>query len=334
MKQIFLSMISVLFLFSGVWSADSTEVQQKSTWNLFASWSFGWTHYDAKDLNQVMELLASQSGERGLRKYEVDGFDGHPRNAAVMGMQWKNWQLGLEAEFWVENFTQKEVPFYSDRDDDPRYGPDFVINCAMFRDPNWVPFDAGVSKAACLEGRETFTLIPLTLQLSYLWKMASWFHLSPGYGVGIMAGKTELEVKTDFLGLGARPDEHLIFSLYPGINLLQKIWVDWELKPASWVGIDLRTGWRFSKLDHLEVKDAKGESTLFELVLGEKVEDGKQIYIRQYCNGSQELILTSPENAVGTCRDSEGQKKDSYHLVQGDFSGWYAAMKLNLYWGL
>jgi hypothetical protein len=95
------------------------------------------------------------------------------------------------------------------------------------------------------------------------------------------------------------------------------------------LGITARYGYRLSKLAKAELRDQEGESRIFRTVFPD-AKDGARLYIH-----------TLPDPAipksiyVGTEADAKERAShdgSDFHLVQGDFTGWFASLKLNLYW--
>ena len=300
------------------------------SWGFFASYSYGYTHYLAKDLNDVMQALERQSAEAaGLNHYQVDNFNGHPRQAAMLGWFWRKWSLGLEAEAWVEDFRQHNIPFYMNRDLDTRFTPDARISCADLHAPGFEPVQGGT--AGCIDAQEIFNIVPLTLQLGRsfpLWRERLW--LTAGLGAGVLAGDARLIVTTDFLGQDSRPDDTLDVVLYPGVNLVGKAFLELEYRPIPFLGISLKGGYRHSGMDHVEIRDKKGESFLFGLILTNDgtITNGDRAYlIRSQASGQDQLVLRAPPTQAEI--HAASLSGSSFTPVQGDFSGWMLELKVN-----
>jgi len=308
---------------------------KRTPWGFFASGSFGYTHYQASDLNDVMVALEQQSAEAaGLNHYAVDNFNGHPRQSYMIGAYWGAWRLGLEVETWVENFHQDGVPFYMNRDLDPRFPIGTDISCEQLQVPGFTPVEGGT--AGCIDAQEIFQIVPLTLQLSRSWAFQNnklW--LSAGIGSGVLAGDAKLIVKTDYIGDNSRTDDTVELTLYPGVNLVHKAFAETEYRPLSWLGFSLKGSYRYSQMDYVELQEKKGDSFLFGLVLGQNshLEQGSRAYLLRTTNGSGDvLVLRSPPSAE-EIRQAE-LAGNHYDLVQGDFSGWMIEAKVNLWWGI
>jgi len=301
----------------------------------FVSYSGGWTHYNGADLNDVMRSLADQSAQQGgLNRYDVGRFDGHPRMAATLGAFWGDWNLALETEFWVEEFGQRDVPFYVNRELDPAYQGLAEVSCDFFRAEGFAPVAGGV--AGCIDAREIFTIVPLTLQLTHSWYFRNRsLVLSAGYGAGILAGDAEIIVETDFIGAGSRPDDTLRITLWPGLNPVQKLLLDAEWRPAPAFGLALRSGWRWSRMQFVEIEEVKGSSFLFGLILGDdsSMDEGDRAWLlRSKTTSEKTLMLRSePTDAEKKSAELSGYR---YQQVSGDFSGWFLELKANLYFDL
>lgn len=299
---------------------------------VFVSYSGGYTHYNGSDLNDVMTALADQSAEQGgLNRYDVGRFDGHPRMAATIGGFYGNWNLALETEFWVEEFGQRDVPFYLNRGLDPAFQDGQDVNCDYLRDPSFVPVDGGV--AGCIDAREIFTIVPLTLQLTHSWYFRDRsLVLSAGYGAGILAGNARIIVETDFIGAGARPDDTMEITLYPGLNMVHKLLFDAEWRPVPAFGLALRSGWRWSQMQYVEIDKVKGESFLFGLILGDdsSVDKGDRAWLLRNDRSGDKILMLRSEPTADEKRMAElsGYR---YQQVQGDFSGWFLELKANAY---
>ncbi len=289
--------------------------------DLFLSASEGYTHYDAVDFNRVLTLMEKTTKEKGFNPYAVNKFDGHPQNALTLGVKRGPWALGLEAEFWVEKFTQTEVPF--DLENAER---DYRVTCDSLRNPNY----KSKSLFGCIEASETFDFLPITLQLSYAKELAPWFRVGGGYGAGILAGSAHIEMTAKYYGANAIPDDHIDFQIWPGVNIVQKAFADAEYLPWKWLGIDWRVGWRISSVQGLTLRNQQGSSRIFSSVFPD-AKDGAHMYFQSFTsNPNDDKIYVGTE--ADARAKAEHEPGSSFHLVNGDFTGWFVALKLNLYW--
>lgn len=292
-------------------------------WDLFLSLSQGYTHYEARDFNRVLLLMEKTTKEKGFNPYTVNRFDGHPQNALVAGVRSGPWSLGLEAEFWVESFGQSEVPF--DLEDAER---NYRITCETLRDPDY----KSTKLFGCVEAKEEFNFLPITLQLSYAREPWRWLRVGAGYGIGVLAGSAHIEMTSKYYGEGAIPDDHIRFQVWPGVNLVQKAFLDLEYLPsfARWMGIDWRGGWRISGVEGLTLRNQQGSSQIFKSVFPD-AGNGAHMYFQSFtANPDDDKIY------VGTEAEAKAKLQAApntrFHLVNGDFTGWFLALKLNLYW--
>ena len=333
LSEAMIRLLTMLILMSlPVFAGGDFFSKSNRDWNLFAGASLGWTQYQAKDLNDVMSAMERQSAEAaGLNHYAVGIFNGHPRQAAMLGAYWRNWMLGVELEFWVESFNQNTVPFYLNRDLDSRFAPGQRIECSDLRVPGFTPVDGGT--AGCIQAEEVFTLIPVTLQGARLfpfWNRHLW--LGVGGGGGILAGSARLKVSTDFIGAGSRPDDTVDLELYPGINPVFKSFAEVSLRPWSWLGLSLKGGYRWSSMKYVELSKKSGDSFLFGLILNQDSElhQGDRAYLLRSESGNDMLMLRgAPTDAERRQAELAG---NHYDLVSGDFSGWMLETKLELIW--
>ena len=303
--------LALLAAFAPAWSLD-----------LFLSVSEGYTHYEAKDFNRVLTLMEKTTKEKGFNPYTVNTFDGHPQNAMVLGAKRGPWSLGLEAEFWVESFEQSEVPF--DLEDAER---NYRITCETLRDPNY----KSTKLFGCIEAKEVFDFLPITLQLSYSRDYWRWLRLGAGYGIGVLAGSAHIEMTANYYGEGAIEDDHIRFQIWPGVNMVQKGFVDMELIPPAfpWVGLDWRTGWRVSKVQGLTLRNQEGNSRIFSAVFPEAKNEAHMYFESFTSNPADDKIFVGTE---ADARAKVAREGGSFHLVNGDFTGWFVALRLNFYW--
>jgi hypothetical protein len=290
------------------------------SWDLFASISEGYTHYEAEDFNRVLTLMEKTTKERGFNPYKVNTFDGHPQNSLVLGVKQGPWSVGVETEFWVEKFEQSEVPF--DLENAER---NYRVTCADLRNP------AYLSKQlfGCIEAKEQFTFIPITLQTSYSRDLGRRFRAGAGYGIGVLAGSAHIGMTANYYGEGAIKNDTIRFQIWPGVNLVQKAFADVEYLPWKWLGIAVRGGWRISGVDGLTLRNQEGSSRIFSAVFPE-AKDGARMYFQSFTSDPEDdKIYVGTEAEAKAKAAREGSR---FHLVNGDFTGWFAALKLNFYW--
>lgn len=291
-----------------------------SAWDLFLSGSEGYTHYRAADLNKILVLMEKTTKEQGFNPYQVNQFDGHPQTALMVGWKNRHWRLGLETEFWVEKFHQDEVPF-----DLKEAGRSYRVSCATLRDPNYV----SDRLYGCVDAKETFNFLPITAQVSYGTDLGRHFRIEGGYGLGIMAGSATIELNSEYFGEGAIPNDNTRFDVWPGINPVQKVFADLEYLPWRFLGLNTRFGWRYSGLQGFELRNREGTSKIFQVVFPD-AEEGARLYIQKYSNPAlpDEIYVGTEENAAKRAKADQSK----FHLVQGDFTGWFVSLKINLYW--
>lgn len=296
------------------------------SWTPYINWGAGYTHYQAAELNRSMQLFAKRASDSaaGFNNFSIEDFNGHPYQFFGLGVEHGHWRISLDADYWVEDFKQSQIPFYTGRDRDPSISSNTRITCEWLRRDGFVPVDNSLT--GCIDARESFSFVPLTLGLAYQWEPWSTIYLRTGYHAGIMAGKAGLEIQTDYFE-GQGDDDALKVDLDPGINLLQKISLESEYRPWKYFGIGLRAAWRFSQLQKVELKNLQGKSQILSLAFNRNFEEGDLFYIESYRGvgaDEQELSITQSKDFV----------KDSkyYNPIQGDFDGWNLALQFNLYW--
>lgn len=289
-------------------------------WEVSASISEGYTHYQASELNEVLQLMEELTRETaGLNPYTVKGFDGHPATQATLAYRKGPWRLGLEVEFWTQTFHQSDVPF--DLSDNARTDR---IACSDLVGQN------PTSLAGCIQASESFTFLPITLQLSWMPQWTTWLRAGAGYGIGILGGSATMELSTDYYGGGAGAPDHVKLDIAPDprINAVQKFFAAAEWTPWRYVGLEGRGGWRISRVGGFTLENPEGKSMVFNAAFQDPKE-GDQLWIR--------WPTTSPDHRaiwIGS-RDAATANSSRYghQLVQGVFDGWFAALSLNLRWG-
>lgn len=319
MKAISLPILFTWILWSPAVSDDG---------RILFSYGVGYTHYDAEELNEAMFLLAKRTSDSsaGFNNYSVGTFNGHPYQVFELGYEKDNWKVSLELDYWVEDFNQADVAFYTDRDQDPDIEAEDVLNCETFRDPNFTAEPSSIT--GCLMASESFAFLPITMNFGYTWEPWSQFKVTPSFGIGVMGGATELRVATEYIH-GRDQGDTLEFEIWPGVNLLQKFMLDLEYRPTDYFGLSLRSGYRLSQLKKLEIRNKRGNSEIFDIVFGNGIEDGQVFHIQSYPNTSadeNELVILKKDEFILNER--------FYNSIQGDFDGWFIALKLNAYLAL
>jgi hypothetical protein len=113
------------------------------------------------------------------------------------------------------------------------------------------------------------------------------------------------------------------------VNPVQKAWVDVEYLPWKFIGLTSRVGWRISRLDRAELRNQEGDSRIFRAVFPE-AKEGARMYIQSFSDPAiEETIYVGTEADARARAARDGSR---FHLVQGDFTGWFASLKLNFYW--
>ena len=138
-----------------------------------------------------------------------------------------------------------------------------------------------------------------------------------------MGGGSNISLATEFYS-DIGDDDKVEFSIDPGINLLQKFFAYLEFIPVKWVGLQFRYGYRISKLKRVMLSDKKGESTVFNAIFGIP-EEGDELFFESYKN-----LDLAEEIVIG--RETDYGRSTELHRVKGDFTGWFVAVKFNLYW--
>lgn len=321
-------LVCILMLVSVGVSKKNKEIQ------IFSSWGAGYTHYEAEELNELMSLFAKRASDSaaGFNNFETGDFTGHPYQVFEVGMEWKDLALSVEVDWWVESFEQSNIPFYTERSNDSSLSKDDRITCSWIKERNAQNLLHEDAIAGCINAEESFTFLPVTLNLSYLYELGD-FRFKPGYGIGVMGGKSSIIMNTEYYH-GYDIDDNLELEIWPGVNLLQKIWLDIEYKPWDHFGVLFKSGWRFSELQKLELSKVTGRSEILNLAFGKEILEGDQFYIESYRNLANDENELSIENEEVFDIESNNYKKDKkyYNLVQGDFDGWYLSLKLVYYW--
>ncbi len=282
--------------------------------------SQGYTHYEAEDLNRIIFLLEETTRKMGgFNPYTVNGFYGHPAQGAFLGAEHRGWRLGLEAEFWVEDFRQDEVPF-----DGGELDRATRISCADLRAQ---PLKQDLY--GCLTAREMFRFLPIMFHVGWDGQPKPWLRLGAGYGAGVLAGDAYIRIQSEYLGEGAAAPDDLKLIIHPGVNPVQKLYLRSEWSPWPFLGLGLKGGWRVSRLKEVGVKRREGSSRIFDTVFPDAV-PGAKLYIRSYSdNPDDDEIYIGTE---ASARQAAADSRTSFKQVKGDFDGWFAALSLVFRW--
>lgn len=300
---------------------QATELWRPSgPWEISGSISEGYTRYQAKELNEVLVLMESLTREAaGLNPYTVTGFDGHPATQASLAFRKGPWRLGMEVEFWTQTFQQSDVPF--DLSDNAR---ETRITCA----------DLEVKQvetlAGCIQAKEAFSFLPITMQLSWMPQWTPWLRGGLGYGIGVLGGSANMELSTRYYGSGAARPDHISFDISPDpkINSVQKIFAAVEWTPWRYIALEGRGGLRLSRAGGFTLKNPEGSSQVFDAAF-QAPGEGDQLWIRWPESAPDRRAIW-----IGSRGDAMiNSSRYGHQLVQGDFSGWFFALALNLRWG-
>jgi hypothetical protein len=290
-------------------------------WDLYLSLSQAYTTYDAADLNRVLVLLEKTTQQQGFNNYQVSQFDGHPQNALIVGFRQGAWRYAVEAEFWVEEFAQYEVPYdlrQAQRAD--------RITCAEIRQTP----DLGEGLYGCVEAHERFNFLPVTFQVSRSFALGSRFRAAPGYALGVLAGSAHIELATSYYGEGAAENDRIRFQVWPGVNPVHKLFADLEWLPWKRLGIEARLGWRYTRMEWVSLENSEGSSRIFSVVFP-YAREGARLYIQKTGRAEDDQIfLGTPEDARAVAQSTGTRVEEAV----GDFTGWFGALKVNVYlWG-
>ena len=265
-----------------------------------------------------MILLEKTTQQQGFNNYQVNQFDGHPQNALVVGVDWGFLRIGMETEFWVETFAQHEVPYdlrNAERTD--------RITCEQLRHAT----DLGAGLFGCVEAQEEFNFLPITLQISKPVRINRHFRFSPGYGIGFLAGSAHVGLNTSYFGAGAAENDRIRFEVWPGVNPVHKLFGDFEWLFWKRMGLEGRIGWRYTHIQSLSLKNQQGSSRIFSIVFPDAKENSR-LYIQETGKvNDDQLFIGSPAQAQELVISTGTRVKE----VEGDFSGWFGAVKFNFY---
>lgn len=288
--------------------------QRAQAWDLYGEIAQGWTHYQAEDLNAFMRLLQAKI-DRGESGGRIAGrFDGQFQNSGAIGLRTGRWRLGLESAFWRERFRQKDVPVVLGSTNQ------IPSSCAALKRQS----AAGDSlPSGCVSAEESFLFLPVYLHAA--WRALEWERLEiwAGYAVGVMAGKSRVAIETDFYREDLR-DDAVTFSLDPGLQPIQKVFAEITWFPCMWMSVSGRGGVRLARLGELRVADFRGQSLVYDAVFNQP-EQGDGLYFQSYpgLDGTEELVIASPRDGGGG---------GNLRPVVSDFTGWFSALSISLYW--
>jgi hypothetical protein len=284
-------------------------------WEISASLSEGYSHYNAAELNEVLGLMEQLTRETaGLNPYSATGFDGHPATMARLSLRKGPWTASVETEFWTQSFAQSDVPF--DLGDNQRTTS---ITCAEIVGQNLQGL------AGCIQAKEDFTFLPVTLQLSWMPQWTPWLRAGAGYGVGVLGGSASLELSTVYYGQGAAAPDKIRFDIVPEpqVNPVQKFFAAVEWTPLKWLGAETRGGWRISRVGGFTLRNPQGSSQVFNAAF-QNPSAGDQLWIRWPTSAPdrRSLWIGSRDTALAN------SSRYGHQLVQGNFDGWFAALSL------
>lgn len=304
------------------WQRPSLLVPQ-GPWILRGQASGGYSHYRADDLNLTLQLLEKLTRESaGTNPYAVAGFDGHPAWQGRIGVRRAPWNLEIEVESWSEGFVQTEVPFNLDDND-----RDNRITCDDLR-----AVEASLANlAGCIQAKEDFVFLPVTLQLGWMPDWTTWLRAGFGYGLGILGGSARVELAADYLGPDAADPDVVTFSVQPDplINPVHKFFASVEFMPWSHFGLEARGGYRLTSLHSFVLRDKEGSSQVFDAAF-DFPEEGDHLWIRSAAERPDTRLLW-----IGSEDEAKAaSSRYSYHPVRGDFDGWFVALAVNVEWGL
>ncbi len=143
-----------------------------------------------------------------------------------------------------------------------------------------------------------------------------------------MAGSASIDLRTEYFGQGAKPDDRIRFDIWPGVNPVQKVFADAEYLPWRWLGVAARAGWRFTRLRGFELRGQEGDSEVLK-TLFPNAANGARLYIESPPGDVEPYLFIGTAEQAGRAADQTGH---GFHLVEGDFTGWFASLKLNLLW--
>jgi hypothetical protein len=111
---------------------------------------------------------------------------------------------------------------------------------------------------------------------------------------------------------------------------VQKGFVDAEYLPWKWLGVDWRMGWRISTIGSLTLRGQQDTSRIFKSVFPD-AKNGAHMYFESFTNSPDDDKIYVGTEAEAKAK-AEHEPGSTFHLVNGDFTGWFVALKLNLYW--
>ena len=229
--------------------------------------------------------------------------------------------MGIETEFWVEEFVQSEVPF--DLESAER---NYRVTCADLSNP------AYVSKQlfGCIEAKEQFTFIPITLQTSYSRDLGRRFRAGAGYGIGVLAGFSAYRDDGQLLRRRRHQERYHPLPDLAGREPRAK-----GVRRRGVPSLEMARDRLAGRLAHIRrgrtdlAQSGRKSSSIFRAVFPE-AKDGARMYFQSFTsNPEDDKIFVGTEAEAKAKATREGSR---FHLVNGDFTGWFAALKLNFYW--
>jgi hypothetical protein len=88
-------------------------------------------------------------------------------------------------------------------------------------------------------------------------------------------------------------------------------------------------GWRISGVEGLTLRDQQDSSKVFSSVFPD-AKNGAHMYFQSFTgNPADDKIYVGTEEEA---KAKAAETNTHFHLVNGDFTGWFLALKLNFYW--
>jgi hypothetical protein len=244
---------------------------------LFLSGCPGYTWYSPDALNRLNTILRQTSEDYDIKGYGDETFSGAMDLGFSCGAIWNNITIDLQVERWHESFVQKDLTF------------DYITT----------------------QGRinvyKEYVFMPVVFTLKYRIPVKK-VVLSPGYSAGVMLGRANISIATEFsTGLS----DSLSYDLTSGINLVQKIGVHACFAVVPWFGLGIEGGYRISNIKYFKVSRVRGHSFIFNMLINDDPAVDDRIQIQ--------------DNRMRFARQSE--ENASMQTVNGDMSGFYLWLK-------
>ncbi len=273
-----------------------------------------------------MELFSKKTSDSsaGFNNFSVHHFDGHPYQLFEAVYNYKSYSFSLGLDYWSEDFSQADIPFYNQRHLDTGIPKGSNLSCNFLETHNSLP----TSISGCVQASEDFHFFPVTFNSFYTLFRNTNFTTKIGYGIGYLGGFANIAIKTSYYS-GREQGDHLVFKVGIGHNLVHKAIIQSEYKLSDHFSFAFRAGYRLTHIDQFTVVNTKGSSEIFEIVMGKTVENNQILYIENYPG----LSVDGEEFNLLSINDFF-KPSEFYNKVEGVLNGSFLNLRILIHFNI